>query len=186
LNIQIKVVAVEIGNSITKTGKPYKVAEVTYKDLGMGKTATKKIMPFNHKEVFHTLETAEPGSAWLVGTEKNGEFREWTSIKPLEGGEANATPTSTGSTKAAGSPAPSRGDWETREERAKRQVYIIKQSSITAAIALLKTDKKNPDVSEVIKLAQELTNWVLTDIYEQPPAAAKPMSLEDFENDLPS
>jgi len=51
--------------------------------------------------------------------------------------------------------------YETAEERAKKQVYIIKQSSISNAIEIAKTDGIGLSVPGVLAIAQELTDWVL-------------------------
>lgn len=51
-------------------------------------------------------------------------------------------------------------DFETKEEREKKQVYIVRQSSISAAIALLKTDKKVPTSFEILETAKQFEQFV--------------------------
>jgi len=63
-------------------------------------------------------------------------------------------------TPQAATAAP-KSNFETPEERAKKQVYIIKQSCIGYAIESLKTDKKNPTPDEVVTLAQFYVDYVM-------------------------
>jgi hypothetical protein len=54
------------------------------------------------------------------------------------------------------------GSWETPEERALKQVYIVRQSSIANAIALLAVEGPGitPDVEWVIATAKTFENYV--------------------------
>lgn len=63
--------------------------------------------------------------------------------------------------------------YETSEERAKKQVFIVKQSSITAALKYLEITKaKDVGVTDVLEIAQHFTDWVLenkkTDLFSTP------------------
>ena len=72
--------------------------------------------------------------------------------------------------------APVRSTYETPEERAKKQVYIVKQSSINAAIQLLSVGAKQPPSTElVLTEAQKFVDFVF---------AEKKESLLDLPNDL--
>ena len=159
MQTEITVVAVEDTFVANDKGGYNKLA-VTYKTIYQGKekTDTKKIMSFVNKEVYDALKNAGSGSKWTISSEKEGEYRVWKAAVQSDGGSSSG---SSRPVTAKGTPVSSRGDWETSDERARRQVYIIKQSSITSAIALLKTDKKNPTVSEVIHTAQEFVDFVL-------------------------
>lgn len=161
----------------------YNQLEVTYKDLDNNKTSSKKVMSFKTKDTYNALKTASVDSQWEITSVKDGEYWIWSKAVPYTGGGASEATGATGS-KVSGTPASSRGDWETREERAKKQIYIIKQSSLSVAASILKTDKKQPTTEEVIAAAQEFTDWVLG---TQQPAAAVSMrqAIDEFQDDIP-
>lgn len=79
-------------------------------------------------------------------------------------------------TKAYTSP---KSTYETPEERAKRQVYIIRQSSLTNAISVLKTEKNTPTPADVFALAQEMVDWVMENDVKSP------ASFDDMMDDIP-
>lgn len=62
--------------------------------------------------------------------------------------------------------------YETPEERAKKQVYIVRQSSVNAAIALLKTDKRVPAKEEIADTAQFFEAYVFGNDVPSPVQAA--------------
>lgn len=86
-----------------------------------------------------------------------------------------------GSTFTPAPSTPTRSStFETPEERAKKQVYIVRQSSISNAISLLTTGAKVPPAtSAVIALAKELEAYVFDS-----GAVDKPASFEDMADDL--
>lgn len=160
--MKIQVLSVEVNNSTSKNGKPYEQLVVAYKDLDFGgKVASKTVMPFGfQKETFTTLKNAKPTDVYDVEVVKNeAGYNDW--IKATKGTAAtvmnvnpsvSSTQTSSGQTK---------GGWETPEERAKKQVYIIRQSSLSTAVtALTATGKAVPNVEEVIKYARQLEDFV--------------------------
>lgn len=163
--MKIKVVAVEVGNGKTKTNKDYKFLEVTYKNLSFdGKVESKKIMPFGSKEVFKELENAQSGDVFTLLREKDNDgYWQWVGISAgdveIEQSASAAPPAATAAPKAGGA-APAKSTFETPEERAKKQIYIVRQSSLATAVDLLKTDKKVPSVDEVIAVAQQFSDYV--------------------------
>ena len=185
--MKIKVVAVEIGNAKTKNGKDYQFLEVTYKNLSFeGKTESKKIMPFGSKEVFNELKVAGNGDVFTLLREKDNDgYWQWVGISAgdveIETTQAQATT----APKAGGATAvPAKSTFETAEERAKKQVYIVRQSSISSAIDLLKTEKKVPTVGEVIEVAQQFEAYVFGN---DEVAVANPVKVNKFveDNDIP-
>jgi hypothetical protein len=154
--MQVKVISVE--NETVKTQKgSYDVAEVTYKNQTFGdKVESKKLMSFTHKDVFNTFKKASNGDVFNVQRMKNDKgYWDWVST----GDEApeGTAPASSGGGKTMTSP---KSTYETPDERAKKQVYIVRQSSISAAIVTLKTDKKNPTVVEVLEVAKQYEAYV--------------------------
>jgi hypothetical protein len=147
--MQIEVIGVAVENK----GK-YRVANVTYKSNG--KVDAKNVMSFVFKDVFTTLSEAKQGDVFEVTAQKNNKgYWDWTEVKA--GGKNTA-----GSAEAAGPRGPVRSTYETPEERAKRQVYIVRQSSVTAAIALAELNKVKAPLTEadVITSAKKFEEYV--------------------------
>lgn len=154
-SIQIKIISVEQETHKTQKGS-YDSLEITYKNLTFqDKVEAKKIMSFNHKDVFNTLKSANNGAIFTVQRMKNDKgYWDWVSL----GDEAPET--SSASSTGGKTMASPKSTYETPEERAKKQVYIVRQSSINAAIEVLKTDKKNPSVTEVLEVAKQFESYV--------------------------
>jgi len=96
------------------------------------------------------------GQTISIDKVKDGDFWKVNSILPWEKTE-NAAPTYTSAGTAKPTTSP-KSTYETPEERAKKQVYIVRQSSITAAIGV---GKKN--VADVIATAKEFEAYVFSD-----------------------
>lgn len=114
--------------------KGYKIAHVTF--LRDGKEETRKIMSFASKEVFAKLvelkEFPVEVNVVLNKNEKTG-YWDWVDMeKQATGAKNDGAGRSQQGGRVLGS------NYETPEERAKRQVYIIRQSSIASAIEMAK------------------------------------------------
>lgn len=185
--MKIKVVAVEVANAKTKTNKDYQFLEVTYKNISFdNKTESKKIMPFGSKEVFNTLKVAENGDVFTLLREKDNDgYWQWVGIAAGDVAiEQTTTQASSGGAAApakAATPQAAKSTFETPEERAKKQVYIVRQSSISAAIDTLKTDKKAPSKEEVVELAKYYESYVFGQL--ETVAVANPVKVNDFDPD---
>jgi len=171
MQIKLKVLNVEV----TDSGK-YKMAEVTYKNLGEDKTETRKIPSFKNPDVFKTLVNAKAGDVFTVEAVKDGQYWVWSRIGT--GGDGLAETGSRVSGTGAASQSP-RSTYETPEERAKRQVLIVRQSAISSAISLLASGAKSPaKVDEVLAVAKQFEKYVFgTDPIEQ---------LKSMPDDLPA
>lgn len=133
---------------VTNKGK-YNEALVKYTQDGQDKE--KKIMSFAQKETYNTLTKASPGEVYEIKTVKDGKFWNWES----------ATLVGPGAAPAEGSKAVSRGNWETAEERAMRQVWIIRQSSIASAANLYHGRELPSDpVEAVLEAAKRFEAYV--------------------------
>jgi len=110
--------------------------------------------------VFKAFERAEAGDEINVKSEKVGDYWNWTAIL-ADGEVSQATPVANSTapaTRVTGS------NYETKEERALKQRYIVKQSSISAAVAILIVGAKSaPSVKDVIALADEFVDYVFAD-----------------------
>ncbi len=178
--MQITIQLVNVSKTTVPTAKgSYVQYEVAYKKDG--KLEGKNIFSFSAKEVCKFLDTAESGATYVVTQEKNEKgYWDWKHIGAA--GADTPQPTSTAST-GAGTAARTtpKGDWETKEERALKQVLIVKQSSLAQAVSTLTAGvKAPPDPAAVKALAQEYTDWILA----RPPVAAAVVT-EELEDDIP-
>lgn len=162
MQVTIQEVTVE---TITKGRNSYQVASVVH--TANGKNSTKKIMSFTAPAVFNSVKDATSGSNWDVELKKEGDYWNWVGIKPLDGGSEATAPRS-----GAVAARPTTSTYETPEERKIKQMYIIKQSSISNAIDFMKANGRNDfTVDEVTDVAQEFVDFVYgqrpEDIFKQ-------------------
>lgn len=139
----------------------YGKATVTYKAGGGVKT--QGVMSFSNPTVYSQLEGFKQGDFLEVEVTKNAAgYNQWASVTKVDGN------TSSGETSSPPS-APQRGssttyaarDFETKEERAQRQSLIVRQSSLSNAIAVLTTGAKTPpSVADVTNLADVFVGYV--------------------------
>lgn len=141
--------------TITKGRNSYEKGTATYTYNGAQKTQT--LMSFANPAVFATLKNAASGTVFVVETSKNDKgYDQWSSVRPEGEAAASGAPAKAGATtRVAGS------NYETPEERKQRQLYIIKQSSISSAIeALTPGAKASLDIKQVLAVAQEFVDFV--------------------------
>lgn len=177
MSIQIQVLSVNVEDK----GK-YKMAEIAYKNLSDGKTTAKKLMSFNNPNVYSTITSAKSGEIFTVEMSKN-EKGYWDWIAATSGSNTAGADTQTTTTSKTGATPSPKSTYETPEERAKKQVYIVRQSSISAAIETIKTDKKTPTVTEVLEVAKQYEAFVLGVSASPVPLAALPTL--DTDEDIP-
>lgn len=142
-----------VNQESTKKGKSYQSIEVTYKN-DQGQVSSKKLVSFANPAIFTAAKGWQKGDQIDVRTEKdeNG-YWQWTGLNAA--GEASPITAAPKETRVTGS------NYETKEERAQRQVYIIRQSSIASAISLASVGHKNTlNVHDVLNIADELVNYV--------------------------
>lgn len=159
----IQIVAVEVGSAKSKAGKDYEFVEVTYKNKSFqDKVEAKKHNQYGDKNVFNTLKSANSGDVFTIERKKDDAgYWQWIGITSgtASGSSSSVGASSSAPSKSTSNPAP-KSTYETPEERAKKQVYIIRQSSISSAIELLKTDKKVPDVTDILHVAKVFEDYV--------------------------
>lgn len=162
-----------------KNGRSYQSLEVTYKD-DSGKVSSKKLMSFSNPGVFNTAKSWQKGDAINVITQKDDQgYWQWTGIGLNNGGNdvAQQPAKAATPTRVAGS------NYETKEERAARQVMIVRQSSLSNAVAALAVGgKASLDAQAVIDYAKKLEAYVLNQGYDKP---VDPLDLSDIEDDIP-
>ena len=181
--MQVNVVDVSsLKTHAAKNGRQYQSIEIMYKN-DAGQAQNKKLMSFANPAVFKAAQTWSKGDVIHVSTEKdqNG-YWQWTAV-----GDANTTTdkrddgTAQGSTQAASSTAPTRvsgSNYETKDERAARQVMIVRQSSLSNAVATLAIEGSKATANDVISLAKLYEGYVLG---SEPSGA----SINDLDSDIP-
>lgn len=113
----------------------------------------------NDKEIYDIFLSAAEGDAYEVKAKKDGKYWKWTDAARVEGSEV---PVLLKGTKKAVSSGTRTGDWETAEERAKKQVYIVRQSSITAAINYFGMINQTATMDAIINTAKEFEAYVFS------------------------
>lgn len=150
---------VEVINVVVENKGKYRVADVSWKNQD-GKVDGKKLMSFVNKDVFKTFSEAKQGDVFDVKPVKNDKgYWDW-----VEATSAGKSVGGSGQTKSEGFTAALRQgrDFETAEERAKKQVYIVRQSSVSSAIALAVANGQRPVTeADVITSAKKIEEYVL-------------------------
>lgn len=184
----IEIRNVDVETQTGKNGKPYQKATVTYKDTS-GKPGSKTLLAFNSKEVWETIVNASKGEKYEVTSEKKGEYWEWTAIKRSDGTTtAGVSGTAQGRATSASAPA-TRSTYETPEERAKKQIYIVRQSSISTAVDALSVGAKSaPSAEAVLALAKQFEDYVFDGLREEQPKQEEKQAAkadDEFNDDIP-
>ena len=165
-NMQIRgvVVSVEFDVEITKAGGNgvYQGARFTYRGSD-GKVAERNF----HNNVFKynaalktQLSNLVPNTKFIMNMEKpeGNKYWEVKSVVPDDGTFKAAVENQP--VKSVPSP---KNTYETPEERAKKQIYIVRQSSVSSAVEFLATTKgKTFTIDEVIDVAKKIESYVLT------------------------
>ena len=154
----------------------YGALTVTYRSNG--KIAEKKLMSFVNPNVFKHFEKAQKGDSVDVTSVKNEKtgYWDWTAIGSGDapqvntGGNAVAQPT----TRVTGS------NYETKEERAVKQRYIVRQSSLANAISALSVNAKStPKSGEIVELAKVFEEYVFAS------PSALDLLVNEMDSDIP-
>ena len=153
--MRIKVLSVGEETSKKSTKGFYKVFNLSY--LTDGKSRSKDIPNFD-KATYETLKNSHEGDEFDITLVKNGDFTNWGGVE-----KAVASSSSSGSTSGeTGSASKRASTYESSEERAARQVYIIRQSSIANAITTLGAQTVGAvDPGQVMSIAEIYTQYVL-------------------------
>lgn len=179
--MNITILSVDIKTVPTTKGS-YQTADVAYKNNSFqGKVEGKKVMSFGAtKDSFATLATAQPGQTYEVQIVKNDKgYNDWISMaQAVPGAASPAASSPTGSPGKPASPAP-RSTYETPEERAQRQILIVRQSSLSSAVALLTTGAKTPPSTQaVVEAAKAFEAYVFGN--EPVDMSVEAMSSDEF------
>lgn len=157
MEITGKVLVIETNATIKGKNGNYTGTELTYKDVE-GATKTKAFhsnaLKYN-AALNNGLNNLTPGDEFTAVLEKKDEFWNWISVSK---GVSKSVPEK--ATAQAAKSVPS--TYATAEERAQTQKYIVRQSSITAALKLVELQgTKKMGVQEVVDLASQFEDWVM-------------------------
>lgn len=171
MNVNWKIVEVAIDTTIAKNGGgSYKGTRIAYRD-GDGTLKEKGIhsnaLKYN-PNLKKQLEAIKAGDDVTVVMEKEGEY--WN-IKEVLKGTVESVPAAVSGNAGArggnGANVSPKSTYETPEERAKKQVYIVRQSSIAQAITFLQIGKaKEVSVEDVLKVATQFESHVFGTFFD--------------------
>lgn len=192
MGITIQVLSTSVETKPTAKGS-YQQLEVAYKNLTFqGKVEAKKLMSFGAgADAFKTLSTAKGADVYDIDTIKNDKgYIDWVKVTK---GNTGVVPVGLGSallgtnvTGASSGGVTTKGGWETPAERAAKQIYIVRQSSISAAVNALSVGVKvGPKAAEVIEYARELEKFVFSTDKVETVIGKDVGSIEDIDEDLP-
>ena len=185
----IKIVAVASELKTNAKGTSYKSLTVDFRDEN-NKLSSKTINVFGaQKRTGEILEEASPGQVYEVTAVKNNAgYWDWIdaritteqlgSTSIVSAAQASSKPQTNTSASSGG-----RG-FETPEERAKKQVYIVRQSSLANAVATLSVGVKSPPSPEdVIKVARLYEGYVFDTNVGADDVVKAPASIADLPDD---
>lgn len=153
--MQIKVISHSVETKPGKKGS-YQQLEVVYKNVTyQGKVESKKLMSFGAgKAAFDIISLSKEGDEFEVSVVKNDAgFNDWVAVV-----KASNPTTGESITHAA---AKAKSSFEGPEERAQREIRIVRQSTLGYAVNLLSAGAKAPPkVEDVFATAQKLQDYV--------------------------
>jgi hypothetical protein len=144
----------------TMAEKGYPIVELAYKTED-GKTKGMKIFGFGQQKANADVAGSAKSGDVLEATFQQNQKGFWEFKSLAATGEtSNAVSSGTGGT-TSGSTGTSRTSWETAEERAARQILIVRQSSLSTAVSFAEVSKTKPSVEEVIEIAKKFEAYVM-------------------------
>ena len=150
-SINIQVIDVQEDKGTTRNGKPYNLLNVTYKNQE-GKVDSKKVMEWD-RDVFPRLQGAQKGEVFSISREKNEKgYWDWKEASRQDGAME---------IKPANTQPATRPQYESAEERAQRQVWIVRQSCLAQAVAYTQGNKFSVD--EVLDVAIQFEEHIFRD-----------------------
>lgn len=152
----MQIVVIEVSKPQYKTKGKSKWSEIVLKYNGPQGEKEKKFPSFN--DLYKEIEALEVGGTYDVRMEKDGDYFQWVAIQKVEGVAPVAA------TKAAG--ASGGNTWVDRtaldrerfEFDKEKQILIIRQSMIAAAVSLGGPDAMPQDI---VKIADLFVDYVL-------------------------
>lgn len=205
--IQFNIEVIAVSKPTNETGKgggKYQKVEATYKRLDRdGKVEGKPFFDFSNKDIFNRVSKLVSGEVKSISAEKdpNG-YWQWTAIneptdtEKMDSNPADSSPARKSYPAKAGVGKVTGSNYETKEERAARQILIVRQSSLATAVAYFASKQpkgSTATVEDVIAVASKLEDTVFgrglhSDAARKEKAASQAAgrAFEDMEDDLPT
>jgi len=171
-NQTIEIIDVSPAEEVKGAKSTYKTTQVAFKDE-TGKVDGKKLLSFKGENVFAQVLRLQRGDKVTVAKEKDAQgYWQWIGINS---GSAESAPAKGA---VVDSPAPARANpvsgngtgrvtgsnYETAEERKVKQRYIVRQSSISAALTFAELTKMpKPSIDSILDVAKEFESYVFGD-----------------------
>ena len=156
--MRIKIKAVDLTQP---AGKKFKNLEVIFANE-RGETKSWNLKDFANPDTFKVLSNAKSGEEYDIVAEKDAkDFTQWRSATPASGaaGGGSAPPFPS----RAQSIGPAKSNYETSEERAARQVLIVRQSCLAQAVAFaIARDGSAGELNlgNTLEIADAMVQWV--------------------------
>lgn len=160
--MQAKIIRVDV--EVKKPGaRGWSLATVMYNTVGSIKTEYQNVASFSNPAVFKAVQEAIGETVEVEVGQNDKGYPDWKAVRIITGtagspaattGAAPAGNTGANATRVTGS------NYETPAERARRQVLIVRQSSLSNAIDILKSTETEIEPDSAIILAQKLVDWV--------------------------
>ena len=159
--LRIKILAIgDVETKSSKGGKSYTQFSLDYK-VG-DKAATRKILSFS--ETYKFFKDAEVGSTYDIDDVKEGEYYQWKSASKVDVAkvvvESAPAPVATSVVTQAKAGYVQKSTYETAEERAFKQVCIVRQTCIERALEYAGGSGHNTSINDVIAFAQRFEAYV--------------------------
>jgi hypothetical protein len=158
---------------VVKGKTRYQKASVAYEYNGQSRNQS--VMSFSNPAVWKTLQELNPGDNVDVTITKNASgYNEWAAVEKVQN-TAPTEATNHPAVKGTTTPAVRTSTYETPEERTARQLLIVRQSSLTNAIALHAQLEDVPKdyvdgMDTILKTAQKFVDFVYgtnSDVFNQ-------------------
>ena len=164
MQTQVKIVAIDHDQVIAKNGGgSYKGTRITYRESDGSlkeKCIHSNALKYN-PTLKNQLNEVKSGDDVTLVLEKEGDF--WNLKEVTKGVPQSAVASNGnggGAKNGSAANASPRSTYETPEERAKRQVLIVRQSSVSSAIAYAATQKSQMKIEDVLKIAEQINAFV--------------------------
>jgi hypothetical protein len=166
----MQITVIDVGQMQTQTGKngrSYQFLEITYKNE-QGQAQSKKLMSFGNPAVFKAAQTWQKGDTVDIMSEKDDNgYWQWTGL-----GKQDPT-LSKPATKV------------TQGAETDRQIMIIRQSSLSNAVATLATHGTKLNAADVVALAQTYEHFVLHGSLGSATTEASDEAFSELADDVP-
>jgi len=166
MQFKIKVIAVELTTGTTKTNKPYKIADTSYRDLGQDKVTSRKVTEYN--KAYEVIAKAKPGEVYEITASKKEGISNWdwdvAVLSNDASGNVSQGPLEVGvGVMASATRSAPKSTYETPEERVVKQAAINRSAAVARAIEFLEANQSGKGVftiTDVISVANSFNDYI--------------------------